>query len=69
MNVHGELTVLAFICLITVTLFLLRNIFRYAAQCYVISLKSGISRDIRNDLYAKIVKLPVSFSPINARAI
>ncbi|MGV4461504.1 ABC transporter ATP-binding protein [Ornithobacterium rhinotracheale] len=61
MNVHGELTVLAFICLITVTLFLLRNIFRYAAQCYVISLKSGISRDIRNDLYAKIVKLPVSF--------
>ncbi|QAR30515.1 ABC transporter ATP-binding protein [Ornithobacterium rhinotracheale] len=61
MNVCGELTVLAFICLITVILFLLRNIFRYAAQCYVISLKSGISRDIRNDLYAKIVKLPVSF--------
>ncbi|MRI63103.1 ABC transporter ATP-binding protein [Ornithobacterium rhinotracheale] len=61
MQLHGELTVLAWICLVTITLFLLRNLFRYLAQCYVIYLKSGISKDIRNDLYAKIVKLPVAF--------
>lgn len=61
MHIHGELKVLAWICLVTVSLFLLRNAFRYLAQCYVISLKSGISRDLRNALYSKIVKLPVAF--------
>ena len=61
MQIRGELTVLAWICLTTVSLFLLRNLFRYLAQYYMISLKSGVAMDIRNDLYNKIISLPVSF--------
>lgn len=58
---YGELTVLAWICLMTISLFLLRNLFRYLAQYYMISLKSGVAMNLRNDLYRRIVHLPVAF--------
>lgn len=58
---HGHLTVLAWMCGITVFLFFFRNLFRYLAQYYMVGLRSGTSRDVRNALYDKILHLPVSY--------
>lgn len=58
---HGALHVLAVLCVVTITLFFLRNLFRYLAQYFMVGLRSAISFDIRRDLYHKILNLPVSF--------
>lgn len=61
MEKHGSLTVLAWLCAITVVSFLLRNLFRYFAQYFMVGLRSGVSRDLRNALYEKVVSLPVAY--------
>lgn len=58
---HGALQVLAVLCVVTIILFFLRNLFRYLAQYFMVGLRSAISFDIRRDLYHKILNLPVSF--------
>ena len=58
---HGQLTVLAWFCGITVVMFFFRNLFRYLAQYYMVGLRSGTARDLRNALYDKILHLPVSY--------
>lgn len=59
MQEHGQLKVLAWLCAVTVILFFFRNLFRYLAQYFMIGLRSGTSRDLRNALYNKILHLPV----------
>lgn len=61
MEQHGQLTVLAWLCAVTVVMFFFRNFFRYIAQYYMIALRSGTSRDIRNAMYNKLLALPVSY--------
>lgn len=61
MEKHGSLIVLAWLCAITVVSFLLRNLFRYFAQYFMVGLRSGVSRDLRNALYEKVVSLPVAY--------
>ncbi|MDO5510733.1 MAG: ABC transporter ATP-binding protein [Weeksellaceae bacterium] len=58
---HGSLTVLAWLCIFTVTLFALRNIFRYMALYFMVAFRSGVSRDLRGTLYDKMLKLPVAY--------
>ncbi|MDG4946709.1 ABC transporter ATP-binding protein/permease [Weeksellaceae bacterium KMM 9713] len=61
MQQYGQLTVLAWLCAVTVVMFFFRNFFRYIAQYYMIALRSGTSRDIRNAMYNKLLALPVSY--------
>ena len=61
MQEHGSLKVLAWLCGITVILFLFRNLFRYLAMYFMIGLRSGTARDLRNAIYDKILKLPVAY--------
>ncbi|MDG4949808.1 ABC transporter ATP-binding protein/permease [Weeksellaceae bacterium KMM 9724] len=61
MQQYGQLTVLAWLCAATVVMFFFRNFFRYIAQYYMIALRSGTSRDIRNAMYNKLLALPVSY--------
>lgn len=58
---HGQITVLAWLCGITVLMFFFRNLFRYISQFYMVGFRSGTTRDIRNALYNKILSLPVSY--------
>lgn len=58
---YGQLTVLAWLCGITILLFFFRNLFRYLAQYYMVGFRTGTSKDIRNALYDKILDLPVSY--------
>lgn len=42
-------------------LFLLKNLFGYLGMYFITFLRNGVMRDIRNELYHKIVNLPLSF--------
>ena len=42
-------------------LFLLKNAFNYFALFFITFLRNGILKDLRNDLFQKIIDLPISF--------
>jgi len=48
------------VCLIIVT-FLLKNIFGYLANYFLVFLRNGVIRDLRNAVYKKTMDLPLSF--------
>lgn len=58
---EGEVSVLLFICLLSLTLFFFKNLFRYLASYAITFLRTGIVKDLRDNLYQKIVELPVSY--------
>lgn len=57
----GAKKFLAYLCVSVIVLFLLRNIFRYLAQYFIVLLRSGVSKDLRLAMYDKIISLPVSY--------
>ncbi|CAH8290616.1 subfamily B ATP-binding cassette protein MsbA [Mariniflexile fucanivorans] len=44
-----------------ISLFLLKNIFGYLANYFMVFLRNGVVRDLRNRVYKKTVELPLSF--------
>ncbi|SIQ73672.1 ABC transporter ATP-binding protein [Chryseobacterium sp. RU33C] len=58
---YGSLKVLAWLCIITAFMFLLRNIFRYLGSLLLINYRVGVTKDLRGAMYRKILTLPVSF--------
>ena len=44
-----------------ITLFLLKNIFGYLANYFMVFLRNGVVRDLRNKVYKKTVELPLSY--------
>ena len=52
---------LVFICAFVVITFFLKNLFRYLALYASAPLKNGVVRDIRNQLYRKVVNLPIAY--------
>ncbi len=52
---------LAYLCGSVIVLFLLRNVFRYLAQYFIVLLRSGVSKDLRLAMFDKIISLPVSY--------
>ncbi|WP_088324789.1 ABC transporter ATP-binding protein [Polaribacter tangerinus] len=58
---EGEIKVLVFICFLSLSLFFLKNLFRYLASYSITFLRTGIVRDLRDQLYHKIVTLPISY--------
>lgn len=58
---QGAVKVLAILCLITASAFLLRNIFRYLGAYLLVNYRVGITKDLRTAMYNKFLKLPVSF--------
>ena len=58
---EGEISVLLFICILSLSLFFFKNFFRYLASYIITFLRTGIVKDLRDKLYHKIVELPVSY--------
>lgn len=58
---HGDSGALYFICIVVAVLFFLKNVFRYLAKFFLASVRSGVVRDIREQVYSKILVLPLSF--------
>ena len=58
---EGAIEVLFFICILTFSLFLFKNLFRYLASYVLVFLRNGIVKDIRDKLYHKIITLPLAY--------
>ena len=58
---EGQINTLLFICLLALSLFFLKNFFRYLASYVITFLRTGIVKDLRDKLYSKIVELPISY--------
>src|SRR5262249_36620116 len=58
---QGKLSALSFICIAVVIIFFIKNFFRYMAMYYMAPIRNGVVRDIRNNLYGKVLELPLSY--------
>jgi subfamily B ATP-binding cassette protein MsbA len=58
---HGQLEALLLISLLVVVMFLLKNLTRYMAMFHLAPIRNGVVRDIRRDVYGKILKLPLGY--------
>ncbi|MGJ8742890.1 ABC transporter ATP-binding protein [Polaribacter sp.] len=58
---EGNIKTLVFICLLAISLFFLKNLFRYLASYVITFLRTGIVKDLRDKLYHKIVELPIAY--------
>jgi ABC-type multidrug transport system fused ATPase/permease subunit len=61
MHEHGQFGAMWRVCLIIVTLFLLKNLFRYLSLYILAPVRTGLVRDFRQRILHKLVHLPMSF--------
>jgi len=58
---EGKITALVYICLVILIAFFLRNLARFFAMYYMANVRIGSVKDIRNEIYKKLLILPISF--------
>ena len=58
---YGEDKILLYIGVSIIVLFFLKNFFRYLAMFFLAIVRNGVVKDIRNDLYFKVLILPLGF--------
>ncbi|XLS27897.1 ABC transporter ATP-binding protein [Flavobacteriaceae bacterium M23B6Z8] len=58
---EDEMKALVLVISLVIVLFLLKNLFNYLAMYFITFLRNGVLKDIRNQLYEKVVQLPVSY--------
>jgi len=58
---YGQIKALLFISILVVVLFFLKNIFRYLGMFFMAPVRNGVIEDLRNDIYNKILILPLSY--------
>lgn len=60
-NEQGHLAALAQFCTFIAVVFLFKNLFRYLAVLFLSPIRSGAVRDLRTDIYNKILALPLGY--------
>ena len=58
---NGKMAALAFFCGVVSVVFLLKNLFRYLALYILAPLRNHIIYDLRDSMYCRLVRLPISF--------
>lgn len=58
---YGEARVLLYICISIVVLYLMRNLLRYLAMYYLAYVRNGVVRDIREQMFYRILILPLAY--------
>lgn len=58
---QGHDDVLIFMVGLVISMFLLKNLFSYLAMYFITFLRNGVLKDIRNEVYDKIMHLPISY--------
>lgn len=58
---RGEIEALFFICVLVLTMFFFRNLFRYLALFVLSPIRNGVVRDVRNALHKKVLDLPIGY--------
>ena len=61
MGEYGNFKVLMIMVGIIISLFLLKNVSNYLAMFYITFLRNGVLKDIRKELFSKVISLPLSF--------
>lgn len=61
MGSGGKFQALLFVAIVFVVLSLLSNLFRYLGMFFMSPLRNGVVRDIRGEVYQKLLILPLSF--------
>lgn len=57
----GKVEALVFICIFLLGTFFLRNLFRFLSTFFLATVRIGAVKGIRNELYKKLLILPISF--------
>ncbi len=57
----GKLNALFFVGLLVILATLFKNVFDYSTKYFMLPIRTGVVRDIRNTLYYKILALPLGF--------
>lgn len=60
-DTKGQTQVLLLTAISIVVLYFLRNLFKYLAMFYLAPIRNGVVKDLRNDLFYKILILPLSY--------
>ena len=60
-EIEGEQSALFLIVAIIVVLFLLKNLFSYLSLYFITFLRNGVLKDIRDEMFRKVVNLPISY--------
>ena len=60
-NSMRQIDALMFICLLILTTFFFRNLFRYFALFFLTPIRNGVVHDLRTDLHKKVMSLPLGF--------
>lgn len=58
---EGKKEALFTICLFISTVFLLKNVFLYLAEFFLAPIRNGLIASLRNEVYQKMLRLPISF--------
>jgi len=58
---YGNELMLIYIGIAIVVLYFLKNLFRYLAMYFLAVVRNGVVKDLRNDLYLKVMILPLSY--------
>lgn len=58
---QGKLEALVMICVFVITNIFLKNLFRYLGMFFIAPIRNGVVRDMRNKMYDKVLKLPLSY--------
>lgn len=57
----GPQRALLYMIVLIITLFLLKNLFNYLALFFITFLRNGVLRDLRNEIYNKVLTLPIAY--------
>lgn len=58
---YGKTEALAFICVMVIIVFMIKNFFRYLAVYALAPIRAGIVRDIRSNVFKKTLELPLGY--------
>jgi subfamily B ATP-binding cassette protein MsbA len=58
---NGRENALLFISILVILMFLMKNLSKFMANYFMAPIRTGVIKDIRNTMYDKILKLPLSF--------
>ncbi|GAB5564542.1 MAG: ABC transporter ATP-binding protein [Winogradskyella sp.] len=58
---HGPQQSLLYLIILIIILFLLKNLFSYLGLYFITFLRNGVLKDLRNEIYNKVINLPISY--------
>jgi ATP-binding cassette, subfamily B, bacterial MsbA len=58
---RGPITTLIYLSLLIITMSFFKNLFHYLAMYYLAPIRNGVVKDIRNQIYDKVMVLPLAF--------